>query len=350
MCQDLRIVFGLRLAIAWLMPKHPALLLLVTAVVLTAPILLAVTWRRPDEQRPAPLDHRIDEILNEHGQGIEASVWIGDPIHGVWYERESNKVRPAASATKTAILVEFFARHHGKLDYPTGHPPALFTDPDHPALALFKPLKRQEITSALDGWITVRQLGQLMMGQRQAPNDVYNTAANIVIDDLGGPQAVTQEIHKRDPALNDMTVGWFLPTSPKQHENEASARSLARLMCGLAARSVPGVDAGTIDGVRETMAMAGDPVMDWYEKDGVWPSAPLTFVRTGWWTLERRTTVFVVISVQPEAGRYPPRLALNRQLIATDYIWSYLLDAERRTARNWEVEEHSDCEDASSNQ
>src|SRR4051812_14283787 len=78
----------------------------------------------PSAQPAAPraeataLSARVDDLLREHGQGIEAGLWVGGAGGAATFERDAATPRATASAIKTFYLVELFGRFAGALDRP----------------------------------------------------------------------------------------------------------------------------------------------------------------------------------------------------------------------------------------
>src|SRR6187455_3449699 len=116
---------------------------------------------------------RVDSLLEAHGEGIAASLWLGGAAGASWFERQPQATRPTASAIKAFYLVELFGRFAGALDQPLPGVRDLLADDAHPAISHFTPEQRSEIRGGLSG-ATVRRVGQVMMGTAPASNVVYN--------------------------------------------------------------------------------------------------------------------------------------------------------------------------------
>ena len=55
------------------------------------------------QRKPAltALSREVEFVPKSHGDGIEASLWLGGESGDAWFELKSNRFRPAASAIKT---------------------------------------------------------------------------------------------------------------------------------------------------------------------------------------------------------------------------------------------------------
>ena len=171
------------------------------------------------------LDAKIRSLLDTHGAGIKASVWVGGPTGPAWYTWQPDEVRPTASAVKTALLVEFFARYASRLDQP---PPGLddVLGEGSPAFRHYSAAKRKEVRQALAG-MSVRKLGRVMMGSDPANVDVYNGAANVVIALLGGPEESTKAIRAGPCVCLDCRAPLHA-RAPERHRRQRSNRRRAR--------------------------------------------------------------------------------------------------------------------------
>ena len=261
------------------------------------------------------LSARVDEVLREHGQGIEAGLWLGGA--GAAFERDAATPRATASAIKTFYLVELFARFAGALDRPLPGVDGVLADDTHPAIGHFTPEQRAEIRRALNG-ATVRRVALTMMGTAPASNVVYNAAANVVTAVLGGPDALTALIRKRDPAFVAVSVRRYMLRDRHEHgDNEAPPIALAALYQRLAAGRLAGVDATTMDAIREALRRADDPVLGrHYDKNGDLDTDPLAMVRAGWYDTAGGPLVYVVMTTQPTPGP-SGREASSEQLAKT---------------------------------
>lgn len=234
----------------------------------------------PDFDRGAT-ERLIAEVRAEDGGGrVRVGVWFGGPTGDPWYSAEADALFPTASAIKTAILVELFARFADDLDRV---PPGLA---DHlqdtsPTIAHFAPEARAEVRRELAGK-TVRQIGGIMMEPIPASNAVYNAAASISIALLGGPEGATRAIQARDPAFAPITVRrYMLADRTRTGDNTASPAALAAVFCRIASGNAPGLARPTVEAIRASILARNDARGRRLLKDGLLESDPLTIVRTG---------------------------------------------------------------------
>lgn len=247
------------------------------------------------------LTREIETRLKKHGQGIEASVWLGG-VDGPWYQYKSRETRPVASSVKAFFLVELFDKYRGKLDSPLPGAAEILND-DHIAISHFKPAVRDEIRRELSA-ATVRRVGEVMIGKTEVSNEVYNAAANLTTAILGGPEALTAAIHRRDPAFESVEVRrYMLRDRTKPGDNEATAESLAALYQKLAAKNLQGIDPPTMTALHEVLHKQTNRKMGTqYFKGGSLGSDPMTRVHAGWWDTKKGPLVFVVMLEQPGPG------------------------------------------------
>lgn len=277
----------------------------------------------PSAQPAAPrvdrlqLSARVDGPLREHGQGIEASLWLGGVAGPAVFERNPLTPRPTASAIKSFYVVELFARFAGALDQPLPGVDGVLAGDAHPAISHFTPEQRAEIRRELNG-ATVRRIGLVMMGTAPASNAVYNAAANVTTAVLGGPEALTALIRMRDAAFADVAARRYMLRNRRERgDNEAPAIALAALYQRLAARRLAGIDPSTMDAVHEALRRPDDPALGrHYEKSGNLDSDPLAEVRAGWYETAKGPLVYVVMTTQPTPGP-SGREASSQQLAKT---------------------------------
>ena len=262
------------------------------------------------------LSAHVDDLLREHGQGIEAGLWLGGAAGAAAFERDATTPRATASAIKTFYLVELFGRFAGALDRPLPGVDVVLADDAHPAIGHFTPEQRAEIRGALNG-ATVRRVALAMMGTAPASNIVYNAAANVVTAVLGGPDALTALIRQRDPAFAVCSAPLHAPRPPRARRQRSAPIALAALYQRLAARRLAGIDAATMDAIREALRRADDRVLGrHYDKNGDLDTDPLTMARAGWYETAGGPLVYVVMTTQPAPGP-SGREASSEQLAKT---------------------------------
>jgi hypothetical protein len=268
----------------------------------------------------AALTREVDGLLQAHGEGIAASLWLGGATGPAWFAREPATPRPTASAIKTFYLVELFDTAADTLDRPLDGVATVLADDAHPAISHFAAAQRDEIRRELSG-ASARRIGLVMMGTAAASNEVYNAAANVTTAVLGGPEALTARIHRRNPAFAGVAARRYMLRDRKEHgDNEAPAAALAALYRKLATGTLAGLDAATLEAIRAALRRTDDPVLGrHFAKDGSLPSDPLAEVRAGWYETAAGPRVYVVMATQPgpgPAGREASSQRLSRTATA----------------------------------
>ena len=237
----------------------------------------------------------------------EWSAWVGSPAGAAAIDEDAEVDRPAASAIKPAILEEFFAAHAGALDEPPPSAPAMLGDDQHPGMVHFPSEVREEIRRGLGG-ASVREIGRIMIHDEGGSNAVYNAASNVAIDALGGPEATTRAIHRRDPAFGGLHVRrYMLAARDVTGDNTATAASLAAVLARLAGRDVPGLDAETVEAIRAALFLEVDPDRGrHFFKSGALNTIPMTRIRSGWYESDDAAIVYVVMGSIDDPGDLDP--------------------------------------------
>lgn len=264
--------------------------------------LSAVGWAGAADT--GELGREVDGMLAGHGDGVKASAWVGGAKGAAWFEREAGVVRPTASAVKTFFLVELFDKYRGRLDEPLPGADAVLGDDSHLAISHFTSQQREEIRKELGGK-SVRYVALAMMGKEKVSNVVYNAAANVVMAVLGGPEKLTEAIHRRDPAFASVAARRYMLRDRKEHgDNEATVEAFAALYQHLASKDLAGVDEGTMGAVWDALYRGETAGMGkHYDKVGDLESDPLTGVRAGWWETGTGPVVYVVMVEQSNPGK-----------------------------------------------
>lgn len=278
----------------------------------------------------AALDRDVEDVLRRHGDGIQVSLWLGGLEGAAWFEADAAAVRPTASSVKAFYLVELFDRYRGRLDQELVAARAVLADDQHPAISHFSAETREEIRRELGG-ATVRRYGEVMIGKAKAPNAVYNAAANVTTAVLGGPEALTEAIGRRDPAFRRVTVRrYMLRDRTQPGDNEAPAQSLAALYQRLALGRLRGIDAETLKAIREVLRGGDDPELGTrFGKGGSLASDPLTQVRAGWWETKHGAVVYVVMTAQPAPGNQTRQEAVETLKMTADRLAAVVAAAGR---------------------
>jgi hypothetical protein len=249
------------------------------------------------------LDSAITGALERHGDGIRAGLWLGGRGGRPWFARDAGEVFPAASAIKTAYVVELFAAYEEALDAPLPNAAQILSDDAHPAIAHFAPEVRAEARRDLSD-LPVRKVGLAMIQGKGVSNAVYNAAANLVTASLGGPQKLQERIRTRDPSFEKIFVRrYMLAARDRPGDNVATPAALASVLQRIAAQSVPRLKSTTHEALRATLFVGEDPRFGrHYSKTGALDSDPLTRVRSGFYERDGRCTVYVVMTCQPDPG------------------------------------------------
>jgi hypothetical protein len=284
--------------------------------------------------QPAPrldttrLATQVDGLLREHGEGVSASLWVGGAGGPAWFERLSLDPRATASAIKTFYLVELFATCAGQLDRPLPGVDAALRDDSHPAISHFTPEQRDEIRRGLAG-ATARQVGLIMMGSAPASNTVYNAAANLTTVALGGPDALTRLIRRRDPAFGLVSARRYMLRNRREHgDNEAPAIALAVLYQRLASRRLAGIDAPTMNAIHAALRRTDDPTLGrHYDKGGSLDTDPMCEVRAGWYDTAKGPLVYVAMTLQPAPGAGGREASTQRLAKTADAVADALVQA-----------------------
>jgi hypothetical protein len=279
----------------------------------------------------AALDEAVANLLKQQGEGAQASIWLGNADGTTWYESGAAAVRPTASAIKAFYLVVLFDRYKDALDRELPGVGEILRDDRHPAISHFTAEQRDEIRRELIG-ATVRRIGQVMIGQTEVSNVVYNAAANVTTAVLGGPEALTNAIHKLDPAFATVAARRYMLRDRKQPgDNEATAQALSVLYQRLASAKLPGIDNATMQAVRDTLRWVDDPNLGVrYGKGGSLDTDPLTRVRAGWWDTSGGPLVYVVMMVQPLPADQPNGDAAKSMNTTANQLENLIVAAGRK--------------------
>ena len=274
-------------------------------------LLLGPAAARADD---GGLDAKVQAVLAEPGDAVQAGVWFGAPTGEPIYQRAADRAMPAASVVKTALLVELFAAHAGHLDEPLGGAAdAVLAGDKHAAMAPFSAAQRDEVRAALRG-ATVRTVGAIMMGSQRASNAVYNGAANLAIASLGGPAEATAKIRARDAAFGGVAVRRYMLAARTAGDNEATPAALAAVLAQVASARLPGVDAATADAIAQAMMQAKDPLGAHRHKEGNLDSDPMVMVKTGFYARSGRPPLVYVVGAALSAKPTGSRDAAHRRL------------------------------------
>jgi len=252
------------------------------------------------EQESALIDAALAHLEATGADDVEYSVWLGQATGTAWYRQNAEVVRPAASAIKTALAIEFFADRIDSLDEPVEKIDAIVNDPDADAIRHFDAEQKIAARQDLPG-LSARQMVEAMLHKKHVnSNAAYNSAANVIIEYLGGPTEVTQRIHRRFPSAKELVIArYMLADRNSTGDNLLSADALATVLQHLA-----GGDASTDLNVtvRAAMLLETDSFKgEHYYKGGTLSSVPQVRIEAGWWEQQGQDTIYVVIVTRDNA-------------------------------------------------
>ncbi len=275
-------------------------------------------------------------MLADAEPGTEISVWVGGGRGAAWYARQPEVSRPAASAIKTAYLIELFTAYAGRLDERLPGIEDLL-EATHPAVVHFDDAQRIEIRRDLTN-ASIREIGHHMIRGTRVSNVVYNAAANVTTAALGGQAEMTRLMHARDPAFSGLvTRRYMLAARDVTGDNAATAASLAAVLQQIARREVPGVARETVDAMRDILALEDQVGPDrHYFKSGSLDSDPLTRIRSGFWDRGDEPIVYVVMGERSGPGSLE-RAEAGRQLQGSVEAAASVIVAAARAARGWPI-------------
>lgn len=264
--------------------------------------------------RPWPVPTpAVEQQLNGLIQGASGgphnrrlSVWLGNADGAALYRWQAETPRGAASAIKTAYLVEWFATHAGSLDKPLPEVAELLQNPNHPAIEHFDGPTQGEIQRDLSN-ATVRTLGYHMIQGRGVSNAVYNAAANVITALLGGPDGLTARIRERLDGTGQMTVRrYMLADRNVTGDNTMTAASLGHVLQQIADRRISGLGSAPLESARRVLEVAPSKWLGrHFYKSGSLDSEPQVRIRSGWFEQDDRCLVYVVMAQQTRPASGP---------------------------------------------
>ena len=252
------------------------------------------------EQESARIDAALAQLETTGTVNVEYSIWLGPATGPAWYRHNAEVVRPAASAIKTALAIEFFADRIGSLDKPVEAIDTIVNDPDATAILHFDVQQQQAARQDLPG-LTARQLVEAMLHKQHVnSNAAYNAAANVIIEFLGGPAAATARIHRRFPSAKDLVIArYMLADRNTNDDNLLTADALATVLRHLAWGDA---DADLNATVRAAMLLETDTSTgEHFYKGGTLSSVPQVRIEAGWWQQQGQAAIYVVIATRNNA-------------------------------------------------
>ena len=266
--------------------------------------LVIASCSSPDESLEFSVEEEISKIENAvarlevDGSNIQYSIWLGSPDGDAWYRRNADVQRPAASAIKTAILLEFFSEQINSLDTPFAASTDIIDNPLSPAIGHFDLAQQAAVRRELRG-LTSRELAEAMIHKKHVEtNAAYNAAANVIIEYLGGPAALTARVRDRFPQADGLEIArYMLADRQKNADNLLTAESLALVLKRLAQNTL---NDALGDAARSVMLLESDASRgDHYYKGGTLTSEPQVRIESGWWDDQGTACIYVVIATRP---------------------------------------------------
>ncbi|MBL4870929.1 MAG: hypothetical protein JKX72_08245 [Robiginitomaculum sp.] len=113
-------------------------------------------------------------------------------------------------------------------------------------------------------------------------NAAYNAATNLVIEYFGGPQALSELIHRRFPRAQELKLARYMLADRKKHDdNLHNAHTLAAILAELANSSQPDLLRSEI---RTVLWLEKDDMRGGhYYKGGSLSFLPQVLIEAGWW-------------------------------------------------------------------
>ncbi len=252
------------------------------------------------ESETSNIEHVVAQLEN-NGSDIQYSIWLGSPDGEAWHRHNADIVRPAASAIKTAILIEFFSEQINSLDMPFPELNGILDNPLSPAIGHFDLEQQAAARSELRG-LTARQLAEAMIHKEHIEtNAAYNAAANVIIEYLGGPTTLTERVRRRFPHADGLQIArYMLADRQKNADNLLTAESLSIVLSFLAQTTT---DEPMRDAARAVLLLEKDASRgDHFYKGGTLTSEPQVRIEAGWWDHQGVACVYVVIATRPVKG------------------------------------------------
>ncbi len=252
----------------------------------------------------AMCDAEVDRQVSDYEEPVTITVWLGTDDLQPLYRHQADRWMPAASAIKTAILVELFAKYHESL--PTAPKEVSNSlEPQHPAVKHFNRTQQGLIQAGLSHQ-SAQDLGKIMMGSKTESNLVYNAAANVNIALLGGPEKTTELIASRyQRPIGIKLQRYMLAPRDEPGDNLATAEGLATVLCHIANGNLPNVDPGTSQAVAEAIILTSrrfELTGIHQLKDGALDSDPLTRVQSGFYRPQRQGNAYIYVVMASQAA------------------------------------------------
>lgn len=249
----------------------------------------------PRASETCVINDQLFKLYKTSSDNINYSVWLGKANGGIWFQHNTQQIMPAASAIKSAILIEFFDLKLSSLDSPFIEASDIIGNSDSPAISHFNGELIESIQSELKG-LTARELAQAMIHKKHVQsNAAYNAATNVVIEYLGGPKVVTKLIHNRISGSQGIVVDRYMLADRQENgDNLLTAESLAAVL-----RFIAGNNSNNelLTSVSDVLWLETDKSgASHYYKGGSLSSTPQVRIKAGWWDKEDSGFIYVVIA------------------------------------------------------
>ncbi len=278
----------------------PVLFVGVLALMMTSCSPPVESSKSSNAQEVSKIEDAVAQLESDGGD-IQYSIWLGSPDGDAWYRHNADIQRPAASAIKTAILLEFFSEQIDSLDLPFAALNDIIDNPLSPAINHFEISQQAVVRRELRG-LTSRELAEAMIHNKHVEsNAAYNAAANVIIEYLGGPTALTQRVRHRFPQADGIQIArYMLADRQKNADNLLTAESLSLVL----QRIAKGTSTDALsNAVRAVMLLESDVSRgDHYYKGGTLTSEPQVRIEAGWWDNQGTACIYVVIATRPVGG------------------------------------------------
>lgn len=272
------------------------------------------------------LDSRI-AALGFGEPDVKLGIEIAVEGQGVIYSRAPEEPRAAASAIKSAILLDLFLSMGDQLDQVPPGAEALLGFHGHPAFAGFSREELDRAQTQLAGR-TYLELARIMMGRTDAGNDVYNAACNLIMVKLGGPGAITRRLVALDPGLAGIDINRYMEAWNGNGDNRATPEALVTLYRMALSGHVPGLDPAHMTLWRSLLLEEGDGGPgSRYEKLGTLYPEPMVRVHAGYQLREQGSVIYAVMGEIPTfPGGNDPAQRFVRLMNAVDTLTTTCLD------------------------
>ncbi len=238
-------------------------------------------------------------------QDMKIGIAVIDASGKTIFLLNAEKELPTASAIKTAILLELFARYDQNLSNSPKEILQILSDPEHLAFAHYSDASKKIMVADLSG-VSIKRLGWIMIKKRddagkKYSNATYNAATNVAIALLGGPQVTTRLLRNREKSASGITINrYMLANRNTTGDNTATPMAMASLyqkIFGGELRSLPPVVVKEVQRILHSRDDSDGSRL--YRKGGTLYSDPVTRVEAGCYRHGDRSMNFAIMCTQP---------------------------------------------------